>query len=261
MVDEEEIYDYICPISYELFRDPVKAKDGFIYEWKCIENWFQQEKRTKNGIITSPCTREIIDDETLVDCVEKRHALDSFLVNKWSHQLKNYRNESSIYELNKVFKILDPLQYMLTTLNKDWKVPQIVLLGAQSDGKSSLLERLVYQNIFPRDANRCTTVPVHIQLRNNPDRAYPPVLEVKNIKTGKIETESQIIPSENGYLDVLTEMEAIQKRESRTGDRRFFSEKSIIILRIENPIVPSIDLIDMPGIKRKKQISFFNIYY
>ena len=47
MVDGEEIYDYICPISYDLFRDPVKAKDGFIYEWKCIENWFQQEKRLK----------------------------------------------------------------------------------------------------------------------------------------------------------------------------------------------------------------------
>ena len=41
--------ELLCPITLEIFRDPVVASDGHTYERKAIEEWIQ-----KNG--TSPIT-------------------------------------------------------------------------------------------------------------------------------------------------------------------------------------------------------------
>jgi hypothetical protein len=46
--------DLECPISHELFRDPVMLRDGHTYERKNIEAWFARPE------YTSPMTREII---------------------------------------------------------------------------------------------------------------------------------------------------------------------------------------------------------
>jgi len=43
--------DLICPITLELFLDPVKAKDGHVYEREAITRWILQHG-------TSPLTRE-----------------------------------------------------------------------------------------------------------------------------------------------------------------------------------------------------------
>jgi hypothetical protein len=46
-----EYNDLICPITLELFHDPVKAKDGHVYEREAITRWILQHG-------TSPLTRE-----------------------------------------------------------------------------------------------------------------------------------------------------------------------------------------------------------
>ncbi len=46
-------HDFLCPITMELFRDPVIAQDGITYERVAIEEWFSKSK-------TSPITREKI---------------------------------------------------------------------------------------------------------------------------------------------------------------------------------------------------------
>ena len=50
--------DVTCPITLELFRDPVLAKDGHVYEREAIVRWILQ-----NG--TSPFTREPLRIEDL----------------------------------------------------------------------------------------------------------------------------------------------------------------------------------------------------
>ncbi len=46
-VDNE---DLICPITYQMFRDPVIASDGHIYERTAIVRWISEHG-------TSPLTR------------------------------------------------------------------------------------------------------------------------------------------------------------------------------------------------------------
>lgn len=49
----------ICPITLELFRDPVKAKDGHVYERRAITRWILQHG-------TSPLTRQPLEINDLV---------------------------------------------------------------------------------------------------------------------------------------------------------------------------------------------------
>lgn len=51
--NEIDINEITCPITLDIFYDPVRINDGYVYERKAILNWF-----LSNG--TSPITREAI---------------------------------------------------------------------------------------------------------------------------------------------------------------------------------------------------------
>jgi hypothetical protein len=44
--------EYYCPITLELMRDPVVAKDGHTYERTAIEDWFRQSSGTDRNAIS-----------------------------------------------------------------------------------------------------------------------------------------------------------------------------------------------------------------
>lgn len=54
--------EFTCVITQALFKDPVVAADGFIYEKKAIETWM---RRNHNRSFRSPHTNEIMASQTL----------------------------------------------------------------------------------------------------------------------------------------------------------------------------------------------------
>src|SRR5690606_29899446 len=60
-----------CPITMELFHDPVLAKDQYTYERHAIEEWIR-----RNG--TSPMTREPLSLEDLIPNRSIKEIVDSF---------------------------------------------------------------------------------------------------------------------------------------------------------------------------------------
>ena len=48
----------LCPITYEIMRDPVMAEDGHTYERTAIAQWWAANKN-------SPMTREVISNAFL----------------------------------------------------------------------------------------------------------------------------------------------------------------------------------------------------
>jgi hypothetical protein len=50
MENIERIDGFLCPITHEIFKDPVMTCDGITYERKAIEQWFQK------GKVSSPMT-------------------------------------------------------------------------------------------------------------------------------------------------------------------------------------------------------------
>jgi hypothetical protein len=63
---------FYCPITMELMKDPVMAKDGFVYERNAIEMWLQQHK-------TSPLTNLQLEDISLIPCHRIKNAIDDLL--------------------------------------------------------------------------------------------------------------------------------------------------------------------------------------
>jgi hypothetical protein len=121
-----------------------------------------------------------------------------------------------------------------------------VVIGQESSGKSTLLERLAMMPIFPRDRRLCTRLPIHVRLRNV-DKCEAATLEVHNVKTGTTEEAPYIIPVEYGAIDVREKMQEIIEKEHGNAAGGVSTER-VIILTVKSPWVPSIDLIDLPGL-------------
>eukprot|EP00929_Paragymnodinium_shiwhaense_P018391 TRINITY_DN12893_c0_g1_i1.p1 TRINITY_DN12893_c0_g1~~TRINITY_DN12893_c0_g1_i1.p1 ORF type:complete len:976 (+),score=207.52 TRINITY_DN12893_c0_g1_i1:84-2930(+) len=56
----------ICPISHELFSDPVLAADGFTYERRCIEEWFRKPAAAGGAALKSPMTGKPLGSTALI---------------------------------------------------------------------------------------------------------------------------------------------------------------------------------------------------
>jgi hypothetical protein len=71
MNEDPELDELTCPITYQLFRDPVKAPDGHVYERQAISTWI-----LLHG--TSPFTRQplqindLIPDDRLKTLADKK---------------------------------------------------------------------------------------------------------------------------------------------------------------------------------------------
>ena len=53
-----DISQFICPLSHEIFYNPVFAEDGHVYEKQLIKTWLTNDS-------TSPITRNEIVDNSL----------------------------------------------------------------------------------------------------------------------------------------------------------------------------------------------------
>ncbi len=62
---------FICPITYALFNDPVLADDGITYERDAIEDWLSNNS-------TSPITGKMISN-TLVGCILIKNIVDNLI--------------------------------------------------------------------------------------------------------------------------------------------------------------------------------------
>ena len=78
--------------------------------------------------------------------------------------------------------------------------PQFVVVGEESSGKSSVLERLMMTPLLPRAENICTRLPIHVRLRRS-DRALPQKLEVFNLTTNTTERRPYVIAAQSGAAE------------------------------------------------------------
>lgn len=65
-IEDQTPNDILCPISLEVLEDPVIAADGFSYERRSIEQWFQGGPRGNNNRYISPKTSLPLDHRNLI---------------------------------------------------------------------------------------------------------------------------------------------------------------------------------------------------
>ncbi|KAJ9302153.1 hypothetical protein DTO271G3_1019 [Paecilomyces variotii] len=134
-------------------------------------------------------------------------------------------------------------------------LPQLVVCGDQSAGKSSVLEALTGVP-FPRKDNLCTRYPTEIILRRGESHS----LQIKVIPDSErsaedrtaIETFRETITSFDQLPGVMDKAKQLMGIESGGGEsvgtaQRAFA-RDVLSVEIEGPSLPQLTVVDLPGI-------------
>ncbi|XP_059061852.1 dynamin-1-like protein isoform X4 [Achroia grisella] len=146
--------------------------------------------------------------------------------------------------------VINKLQDVFNTVGADAiQLPQIIVLGTQSSGKSSVIESLVGRSFLPRGPGIVTRRPLVLQL------VYSP----KDSKEHRSAEEGTINLEEWGKFlhtkeKVYTDFDTIRQEIERETDRMAGNNKGIcpepISLKIFSTTVVNLTLVDLPGITK-----------
>ncbi|EDK39956.2 hypothetical protein PGUG_04054 [Meyerozyma guilliermondii ATCC 6260] len=112
------------------------------------------------------------------------------------------------------------------------RLPQIVVIGSQSSGKSSVLEAIVGHEFLPKGSNMVTRRPIELTLINTPDAAA----ETADFPALKMHNMSDFDQVQKVLVDLNL---AVPLTECISPDP--------IQITIRSPRVPDLSLVDLPG--------------
>ena len=119
-------------------------------------------------------------------------------------------------------------------------LPSIIVVGSESAGKSSTLERIAGLTLFPRDATICTRMPIQLRLIQDDAAAGSRV-------TVRLAGREDAVVSEADAARTVAEFmnEAVAARHGGTVQGVV---DDVLTIEVRKPDVPTLDLIDLPGI-------------
>ncbi|KAI9851997.1 MAG: vacuolar protein sorting-associated protein 1 [Thelocarpon superellum] len=153
--------------------------------------------------------------------------------------------------------LVNKLQDVFTTVGVQNPIdlPQIVVVGSQSSGKSSVLENIVGRDFLPRGTGIVTRRPLVLQLINRaPQKAQTNGVsdEVKTTdKESNVDEWGEFlhIPGQKFFDFNKIREEIVRETESKTGRNAGISPAPIN-LRIYSPNVLTLTLVDLPGLTK-----------
>ncbi|CAG9310873.1 unnamed protein product [Blepharisma stoltei] len=136
--------------------------------------------------------------------------------------------ESLLAKVNELQKLVN-----LSHVKVDISLPQIVVVGAQSAGKSSVLESIVGKDFLPRGQGIVTRMPLIIQCHNDEEEF----------------AIFQHLPSVIFKDFAKVRDEIIAETNKKAGSRKAIVDQPIL-LEIYSPLVVNITLVDLPGLTK-----------
>ncbi|XP_050561175.1 dynamin-1-like protein isoform X6 [Spodoptera frugiperda] len=146
--------------------------------------------------------------------------------------------------------VINKLQDVFNTVGADAiQLPQIVVLGTQSSGKSSVIESLVGRSFLPRGPGIVTRRPLVLQLVYSPKDSK----EHRSAEEGTVNLEEwgKFLHTKD---KIYTDFDQMRQEIERETDRMAGSNKGIcpepISLKIFSTRVVNLTLVDLPGITK-----------
>ena len=140
--------------------------------------------------------------------------------------------------MEKLIPLVNKLQeiFYRTKVPFQVEMPQIVVIGGQSSGKSSVLESICGRDFLPRGTNIVTRRPTIIQLLNTPTASQDWI-------------EFAHLPGEK-YFDLAKARDEIEAdTQKKCGHNKEISAEPIL-LKIFSRTVVNLQLVDLPGMTK-----------
>ena len=161
--------------------------------------------------------------------------------------------------MDQLIPIAGKLQDVLGAIgqNTNLDLPQIVVVGGQSSGKSSVLEGLVGRSFLPRGTGIVTRRPLVLQLINtqtangigdDSDQSY------ENVDPNTADSSAEWgefvhLPGKKFYKFQQIREEIVRETDRMTGGNKGIS-KNPISLKIFSPHVLALTVVDLPGMTK-----------
>jgi len=152
--------------------------------------------------------------------------------------------------MESLIPVINKLQDVFNTVGADAiQLPQIVIVGSQSSGKSSVIESLVGRSILPRGVGIVTRRPLILQLIYTPkdDRVH------RSAEKGTI-NEDEWVEFLHTKDKVFTDWDEVRREIEKETDRVAGSNKGIcpdpISLKFYSTNVLSLTMVDLPGLTK-----------
>lgn len=227
-------------------KQPVRAEDGFVYEEKGLVNYFADLK-SRGEEIVSPQTKQ-----PMKETFEKDSALalkiKNFVDEHFSKidSLPVIDTQSSMLQLSSLFTALDSLKDILVETLGEWTPPHLVVVGGESVGKSTLLQRLSLLPFFPTDKKRCTRMPVRVKIRRSASAGVA-TLRICTPR-GEQQGEARTISLQDSDAEISKQMHEILRQAGLDPDSGAISDNMELHIEATSATLPPINLVDLPGI-------------
>ncbi|KAJ1640004.1 hypothetical protein T492DRAFT_24700 [Pavlovales sp. CCMP2436] len=108
--------------------------------------------------------------------------------------------------------------------------------------------------LFPRAKRTCTRVPIHLRLRRcAPGDSHARLAVLDSVEQPQGPDAGRIISIEQGWERVQAVMDTLLCETEDASNRRSVRSDKTILLTVHHSRVPSIDLIDLPGIQTSSE--------
>ena len=142
--------------------------------------------------------------------------------------------------MNDLIPLVNKLQDVFNTIGSDTvDLPQIIVVGSQSSGKSSVLENIVQRDFLPRGNGIVTRRPLVLQLIN-----------VHDTEESKAEEYGEFLHANQKFTDFTEIRREIEAETARVAGQNKGISRSPINLKIYSPNVLNLTLVDLPGLTK-----------
>lgn len=142
--------------------------------------------------------------------------------------------------MENLIEIINKLQEIMAkaSVNCKIKLPQMVIVGSQSSGKSSIIETIVGKEFLPRGTGIVTRRPLILQLKN--------IVPIKNSSVQEWGEFNHLDGQKfENFADIKNE---IEKDTSKIAGNNKGISSIPIVLKIFSPNVVDLTLVDLPGL-------------
>jgi len=156
---------------------------------------------------------------------------------------------------NQILNIANDINCLFSETNlidnkPEISLPQLIVVGTQSSGKSSVLNSIMTMDILPTGKNMTTRTPLDVRLQQLKSNAVEGWIEIGDYNSSGWNMDKKItikipIPTDQEINEIRDSI--MKKTNEIAGEGMNISSKPIV-LKIYSPHVPNLSLIDLPGL-------------